>query len=64
MTNIQMKHFVYSWRPPRSILRLSEDRHQHVRETYNIVAEGEDIPPPICRFEVCSISSALLYNEF
>lgn len=43
----------YSWRPPRSILRMSEDRHQRIRDIYNIVAEGEEIPPPLCRFEVC-----------
>lgn len=61
MTNIQMKHFVFSWRPPRNVLRLPEDRHQRVRDTYNILAEGEDIPPPLCRFEVRSILSIFLY---
>lgn len=32
---------------------MSEDRHQHIRDMYNIMAEGDDIPPPLCRFEVC-----------
>lgn len=32
---------------------MSEARHQRIREIYNIIAEGDDIPPPICRFEVC-----------
>ncbi len=44
---------MFSWRPPRAILRMSEERYQRIRQMYNIVAEGDDIPPPICRFEVC-----------
>ncbi len=44
--------FRLSWRPPRNVLRLPEERHQRIREMYNIVAEGDDIPPPLCRFEV------------
>lgn len=45
---------------------MSEDRHQRIREMYNIMAEGEDIPSPLCRFEVCpkDISSNYLFIIF
>ena len=34
---------------------MGEERHQRIRQMYNIIAEGDDIPPPLCRFEVCII---------
>jgi ATP-dependent RNA helicase DDX41 len=54
--------FIYSWRPPRAILQMSEERHQRIRSKYNINVEGDDIPPPLCRFEVCLISLILINN--
>ncbi len=35
---------------------MSEERHQRIRQKYNINVEGDDIPPPLGRFEVCLIS--------
>ncbi|CAF2108652.1 unnamed protein product [Rotaria magnacalcarata] len=49
-----------SWRPPKAILRLPEERHQHIRQLYNIVAEGDDIPPPLIRFEDMKFSSGII----
>jgi hypothetical protein len=42
---------------------MPEERHQHIRNIYNIIAEGDDIPPPLCRFEVCIISLILINNS-
>ena len=39
---------------------MPEERHQRIRQMYNIIAEGDDIPPPLCRFEV-GIIVVLLY---
>lgn len=33
-------------------MHMGEERHNRIRNIYNIVVEGEDIPPPLCRFEV------------
>ncbi|CAF0984427.1 unnamed protein product [Adineta ricciae] len=40
-----------SWRPPKAVLRMPDDRHQRIRQIYNILVDGEDIPPPLCKFE-------------
>ena len=41
-----------SWRPPRYILAMSEERHERVRRKHRILVEGEDIAPPIKSFKV------------
>ncbi|UJR15219.1 hypothetical protein I4U23_002178 [Adineta vaga] len=41
-----------SWRPPKAILRMPVERHQRIRQMYNIIVDGEDIPPPLCKFEI------------
>ena len=43
---------MFSWRAPRAILRLPDEYREQAREMYNILVEGEDIPPPLFRFEV------------
>ncbi|CAF0764395.1 unnamed protein product [Adineta steineri] len=40
-----------SWRPPRAVLQMSEERHQRIRQMHNIMVEGENILPPLIRFE-------------
>ncbi|XP_045509263.1 ATP-dependent RNA helicase abstrakt [Colias croceus] len=40
-----------SWRPPRCILDLPEERHDRVRQQLRILVEGEDVPPPIKTFQ-------------
>ncbi|CAF3634332.1 unnamed protein product [Rotaria sp. Silwood1] len=49
-----------SWRPPRAVLRMSEERHRNIRKIYNIIAEGDDIPPPLCRFEDMKLPIGIL----
>lgn len=39
-----------SWKPPRYILGYSEERHEKVRKKYGILAEGDNVPPPLKRF--------------
>lgn len=51
-----------SWRPPRIVQRMSEQRHQRIRQIYNIIVEGDDIPPPLCRFEVNFLSTFRFEN--
>lgn len=41
-----------TWRPPKFIRDLTETEHQALREEYHIIAEGDDIPPPISNFTV------------
>jgi hypothetical protein len=43
---------VLRWRPPRHIRELSDEQHRRLREKYNIIVEGESIPPPIPSFVV------------
>jgi hypothetical protein len=50
---------MFSWRPPRAIERMPEQRHQRIRDIYQIGVEGEDIPPPLSRFEVSDEDEAL-----
>ncbi|XP_050682803.1 ATP-dependent RNA helicase abstrakt [Leptidea sinapis] len=40
-----------SWRPPRCILELPEERHEMVRNKLMILVEGDDVPPPIQTFQ-------------
>lgn len=40
------------WTPPRYILKYPESKHDAVRKKYNILVEGEDVPPPIKTFKV------------
>jgi hypothetical protein len=40
------------WRPPHYIRERTEAQNDAVREAHHIIAEGDNIPPPIARFEV------------
>lgn len=39
-----------SWKPPRYIVTRSEIKNESIRMKHRILAEGEDIPPPITSF--------------
>ncbi len=41
---------------------MSEERHQTIRDMYNIIVEGDDIPPPLIRFEVCIPPLIFIHN--
>ena len=45
------------WNPPKYIMAMPDARHQRVREKLHILVEGEDIPPPLKTFKVCTLSS-------
>ncbi|KAI9508469.1 P-loop containing nucleoside triphosphate hydrolase protein [Russula earlei] len=52
--------FLHRWVPPRYIRARSEEKNQKIRETYHIIVDGEDIPPPIESFEDMKIPQPLL----
>eukprot|EP00960_Hanusia_phi_P027299 746751-Hanusia_phi.AAC.3 len=39
------------WRPPRHIRETTEEERDKLRRKWHIIAEGEDIPPPIKDFK-------------
>ncbi|KIJ17227.1 hypothetical protein PAXINDRAFT_112075 [Paxillus involutus ATCC 200175] len=49
-----------SWRPPKHIRERTEEQHLRLREKYHIIADGENIPPPIEHFEDMKIPVAML----
>ncbi|KAK7462920.1 DEAD-box ATP-dependent RNA helicase 35 [Stygiomarasmius scandens] len=49
-----------SWRPPKYIRDRAPEEHQKLREKYHIIAEGEDIPPPIEHFSDMKIPQSIL----
>lgn len=49
-----------SWRPPRYIMARSEHKNEDIRKRWNILVEGEDIPPPIKHFEELRVHPAIL----
>ncbi len=40
------------WRPPRYVLKRSAEKNERIRRGKGILAEGEDIPPPLRSFLV------------
>jgi hypothetical protein len=51
------------WRPPHYIRERTEAQNDAVREAHHIIAEGDNIPPPIARFEVSSVVSIKAPSE-
>ncbi|KAI0798122.1 P-loop containing nucleoside triphosphate hydrolase protein [Abortiporus biennis] len=49
-----------SWRPPKFVRDRSAEQHQKIREKYHIIAEGEDIPPPIENFTDMKVPEPLV----
>lgn len=48
------------WRPPRCILKRSEQQHDEIRQKWHILTEGEDLPPPIKTFKEMKFPQLLL----
>lgn len=40
-----------SWKPPRHILEMGDEKFQKIRDTFMILVEGNNIPPPIKTFK-------------
>lgn len=53
-----------SWRPPKHIRNQPERKHEGIRKKYAIIVDGEDIPPPIKKFEDMRFPKALLEGLF
>lgn len=49
-----------SWKPPRYILELPENRHEQTRTELRILVEGEDIPPPLKRFSEMKFHKSII----
>ena len=49
-----------SWRPPRVVLQLGEERHEKIRKKLRILVEGEDVPPPLTSFKLMKFHKGIL----
>ncbi|CUA72279.1 ATP-dependent RNA helicase DDX41 [Rhizoctonia solani] len=48
------------WRPPRFVRDRTEEENTKIRETHHIIAEGDEIPPPITAFADMKVPKQLL----
>ena len=49
-----------SWRPPRYLAAQTDEKRKAVREELHIIAEGDDVPPPITSFREMKLPQPLL----
>lgn len=49
-----------SWKAPRYILAMTEDRHENVRHKLRILVEGEEIPPPLKFFKEMKLNRGIM----
>ncbi|QRV86166.1 DEAD/DEAH box helicase [Ceratobasidium sp. AG-Ba] len=49
-----------SWRPPRFVRDRTEEQNNKIREQNHIIAEGDNIPPPITSFADMKVPKQLL----
>lgn len=42
----------FSWKPPKYLQDLPEADRNKLRAKFNIIVDGEDVPPPAVRFLV------------
>ncbi|XP_051825903.1 probable ATP-dependent RNA helicase DDX41 [Antechinus flavipes] len=49
-----------SWKAPGYVLSMSAARHERVRKKYQILVEGEGIPPPLKSFKEMKFPAAIL----
>eukprot|EP00188_Purpureofilum_apyrenoidigerum_P001003 Plantae.Rhodophyta-Purpureofilum_apyrenoidigerum.ctg15111.p1 GENE.Plantae.Rhodophyta-Purpureofilum_apyrenoidigerum.ctg15111~~Plantae.Rhodophyta-Purpureofilum_apyrenoidigerum.ctg15111.p1 ORF type:complete len:634 (+),score=148.45 Plantae.Rhodophyta-Purpureofilum_apyrenoidigerum.ctg15111:90-1991(+) len=48
------------WQPPRYISEISDSKLQKVRDKFNILVEGESIPPPLTTFREMKFPACIL----
>ncbi|KAJ3328798.1 hypothetical protein HDU76_009271 [Blyttiomyces sp. JEL0837] len=53
-----------TWTPPRYIRNMTEEERNEIRKNWHIIAEGEDIPPPIRSFEDMRLPPPLVKHLF
>lgn len=51
---------LFSWRPPRHILAVSEEEHAAIRRKKGILVDGDNVPPPIGSFIVSFLEPFLI----
>lgn len=51
---------IFSWRPPKCILALSNQRHERIRTKYRILVEGDDVVPPLKSFKDMKLAHGIL----
>ena len=56
----QQERMKTSWRPARSVRKMTEEEARKIREKYRIAVDGVDIPPPIKKFALMSLPDAIL----
>lgn len=49
------------WLPPRYILHYPKAKHEEMRKKHHIIAEGDDVPPPITSFKEMKFPRAILH---
>ncbi|KAG5460958.1 MAG: hypothetical protein BJ554DRAFT_6928 [Olpidium bornovanus] len=49
-----------TWRPPAKIRSTSQKEHEELRKTFHILVDGEDVAPPIKKFEDMRLPPQLL----
>jgi len=48
------------WTAPSSVLAMGERRHERVRQKYNILVDGADVPPPLKTFADMKIPACMI----
>lgn len=60
-SKIKIKFYLnFSWKAPRYILAMTEDRHENVRHKLRILVEGEEIPPPLKFFREMKLNKGIM----
>ncbi|PRP76730.1 putative ATP-dependent RNA helicase DDX41 [Planoprotostelium fungivorum] len=54
------KSLYSSWKPPSYISKRSESENESIRKKFHIIADGEDMPPPIRSFEEMKIPKEII----
>ncbi|XP_033207780.1 ATP-dependent RNA helicase abstrakt [Belonocnema kinseyi] len=49
-----------SWRPPRTVLQIAEEKHEKLRRKLRILVEGEDVPPPLKSFKLMKFHKGII----
>lgn len=53
-------YLYFSWKAPRYILVMPEERHENVRHKLRILVEGDEIPPPLKHFKEMKLNKGIM----
>lgn len=48
------------WRPPTHVRKQSDEENEAIRKKYDIIVEGDDLPPPILSFKEMRLPKVIL----